>query len=410
MKYYIFSAIVQISLIMLAGCSNPVNISNPANINSTNLEKQLISSNQSFGLNLLTQVNETAEDSNISISPLSVSTALGMTINGANGATYSQMKSTLQLPGSSQTDVNQAYLNLSKTLAASDPSVSFTTANSIWSRKGLSFEQSFLNVNQQYFNAFVQSLDFTNPASVKTINNWVNTNTDGKITQIINNIPADAVMYLINAIYFKANWTNKFDSSLTKQSPFLLANGTTVQCAMMYQENNFNYYRGSNYSALQIPYGNGNFNMVIILPNSGVDVNQLLSQVDASLLEQINTGMTMQDVKLYLPRFEMSFSTLLKNPLIDLGMVDAFSPSADFSKISNTMPLKISDVLHKTYLKVGEKGTEAAAVTAVIIVTAVVSIPAPGLVFDVNHPFIFLITEKNSGAILFAGKTLNPSN
>ena len=113
------------------------------------------------------------------------------------------------------------------------------------------------------------SLYFTNPASVKTINNWVNTNTDGKITQIINNIPADAVMYLINAIYFKANWTNKFDSSLTKQSPFLLANGTTVQCAMMYQENNFNYYRGSNYSALQIPYGNGNFNMVIILPNSG---------------------------------------------------------------------------------------------------------------------------------------------
>ena len=94
-------------------------------------------------------------------------------------------------------------------------------------------------------------------------------------------------MYLINAIYFKANWTNKFDSSLTKQSPFLLANGTTVQCAMMYQENNFNYYRGSNYSALEIPYGNGNFNMVIILPNSGVDVNQLLSQVDASLLEQI---------------------------------------------------------------------------------------------------------------------------
>ena len=180
MKYYIFSAIVQISLIMLAGCSNPVNISNPANINSTNLEKQLISSNQSFDLNLLTQVNETAEDFNISISPLSVSTALGMTINGANGATYSQMKSTLQLPGSSQTDVNQAYLNLSKTLASSHPSVSFTTANSIWSRKGLSFEQSFLNVNQQYFNAFVQSLNFTKPASVNNINNWVNTNNDGQ--------------------------------------------------------------------------------------------------------------------------------------------------------------------------------------------------------------------------------------
>jgi serpin B len=410
MNNHIFSAIVLTSLILLAGCSNPVTISSPSNQNSTGLEKQLVNSTQNFGLNLFQQVNETAEDSNIFISPLSVSTALGMTINGANGETYSQMKSTLQLPGNSQTDVNQAYLNINNTLASSDPSVSFTTANSIWCRQSISFEPSFLNVNQQYFNAYVQSLDFTNPASVTTINNWVNANTKGKISQIINNIPAQAVMYLINAIYFKADWTNKFDSSLTKQSPFLLANGTTVQCAMMYQENNFNYYQGSNYCALQISYGKGNFNMMIILPNSGVDVNQLLSRFDASLLNQINTGMTKQDVKLYLPRFEMSFSTSLKNPLIDLGMVDAFSPSADFSKISNTMSLKISDVLHKTYLKVGEEGTEAAAVTAVIVVTSVVLVPASGLVFDVNHPFIFLITEKNSGAILFAGKTLNPSN
>jgi serpin B len=409
MKNYFFPAVVISILIMLAGCSNPVNISSPANKNSVDLEKQVVASSQSFGLNLLLQVNETAVDTNIFISPLSVSTALGMTINGANGETYSQMKSALQLPGNSQTDVNQAYLNLNNTLAASDPTVSFTNANSIWCKQGLSFEQSFLNVNQQYFNAYVQTLDFTNNASVGTINNWANTNTNGKITQIINSISPSTVMYLINAIYFKAAWQNKFDSLLTALKPFNLSNGSQVQCAMMYQENNFNYYQGSNYSAVQIPYGNGNYNMLIILPSSGVDVNQLLNQVNASMLEKVNTGMTKKDIKLYLPRFKVTFSTSLKNPLINLGMVDAFSQSADFSKISNSMHLMISDVLHNTYLKVGEGGTEAAAVTTVIMTGSAV-MPIPGNVFDVDHPFIFLITEKNSAAILFAGKILNPLN
>jgi serpin B len=410
MKNYFSPAVVISLLITLAGCSNPVNISSPANKNSFDLEKQVVTSSQSFGLNLLMQVNETAADTNIFISPFSVSTALGMTINGANGETYSQMKSALQLPGNSQTDVNQAYLNLNNTLAASDPTVSFTNANSIWCKQGLSFEQSFLNVNQQYFNAYVQTLDFTNNASVETINNWANTNTNGKITQIINSISPGTVMYLINAIYFKAAWQNKFDSLLTALTPFNLSNGRQIQCAMMYQENNLNYYQGSNYSAVQIPYGNGNYNMLIILPSSGVDVNQLLSQVNASILNQINTGMTKKDVKLYLPRFKESFSTSLKKPLINLGMVDAFSQSADFSKISNSMPLMISDVLHKTYLKVGEGGTEAAVVTTTVIVRLTAITPISGIVFDVDHPFIFLITEKNSGAILFAGKILNPLN
>jgi serpin B len=150
--------------------------------------------------------------------------------------------------------------------------------------------------------------------------------------------------------------------------------------------------------------------MLIILPNDSVDVNQVLSRVDLSMLNQISSGMTQQQVNLYLPRFHVSYYTSLKNPLINLGMVDAFEPLADFSNISKTMELMISDVLHKTYIKVGEQGTEAAAVTAVIMYTTSIENPEPEIVFSVDHPFIFLITEKNSGAILFAGKIVNPVN
>jgi serpin B len=336
-----------------------------------------------------------------------------MTLNGANGETYSQMKNTLQLSGSSQDEVNQAYLDLNNSLASADPKATFTTANSIWCRQGFSFNQSFLDVNKKYFNASVQSLDFTNQASVGTINSWVSENTNGKITTIINKIKSGAVMYLINAIYFNAEWKYKFDSTLTTSTfPFYTSSGILVKCAMMNQENKFNYYKGSDYCALEMPYGNGCYNMLIILPNNSGDVNQLLNSVDGAMLSQINSGMTMQDVKLYLPRFQAEYSTSLNIPLPDLGMVNAFDPSAaDFPNISSAMKLYISDVLHKTYVKVGEEGTEAAAVTAVIMsVTSGRGITDPGIVFRVDHPFIFLITEKNSGAILFAGKIVNPVN
>lgn len=398
-------------LIASFSCSSHDGIINPfSNKTLTPVDKKVASTSGLFGINLLKDIDKSEADSNIFISPLSISTALGMTLNGANGSTYTQMINTLQLSGNPQAEVNQAYLNLNNILTTADPNVSFTDANSIWCRQGLSFEQNFLDVNQKYFNAYIQSLNFTNPASVGTINTWVNDNTNGKITQIINRIPSSAVMYLINAIYFKAAWKNKFDSSLTTLKPFIPSNGSVVQCEMMKQQNNFNYYTGSNYRALEIPYGNGNFNMLIILPNDSVDVYQLLSQVNGFMLNQISAGMTQQQVTLYLPRFQVSYNISLKYPLIDLGMVNAFDPlSADFSNISKTLQLYISDVIHKTYVKVGEEGTEAAAVTAVEM-SMLAIFEDPGIVFSVDHPFVFLITEKNSGAILFAGKIVNPLN
>jgi serpin B len=398
-------------LIISFSCSSHDGIVNPfSNKTLTPLDKNVALTSNLFGINLLKDINNSEADSNIFLSPLSISSALGMTLNGANGKTYTQMLNTLQLSGNSQAQVNQAYMNLKNILTTADPTVTFTDANSIWCRQSVSFEQNFLGVNNKYFNAYIQSLDFTNPASPGIINNWVSENTNGKITQIVGKIiPPEVVMYLINAIYFKAVWEYKFDTSFTTLRPFYLQNGSVVQCKMMNQLNNFNYYAGLDYQALEIPYGNGNFNMLIILPNNSVDVNQLLSSVNGTMLNQINAGMTQaQKINLYLPRFQVNYNISLMKSLIDLGMVDAFDPfSADFSNICKTLKLYITDVIHKTYVKVDEEGTEAAAVTVVSIGAQFV-IENP--VFSVDHPFIFLITEKNSGAIIFAGKVVNPVN
>ncbi len=399
-------------LIFSFSCSSHDGVVNPLpNKIATPLDKDAASTSGIFGINLLQDINKTESDSNIIISPLSIATALGMTLNGAKGDTYSQMLSTLQLSGNSQVQVNQAYQSLNNTLSSADPGVTFTDANSIWCRQDVSFEQNFLSVNQKYFNADIQSLNFANPATIGIINTWVSDNTAGKITNIINNIPANAVMYLINAIYFKASWQSKFDSSLTRLEPFYPSTGGSVQCEMMNQQNDFNYYSVSDYQALQVPYGSGNFSMLIILPNTGIDINYLLNELNGALLNRINAGMAMQLVTLVLPRFQVSYCDSLKSPLIDLGMVNAFNPSlADFSYINPMLQLYISNVIHKTYVKVGEQGTEAAAATAVVMGTSCAGPTNPRLVFNVDHPFIFFIIEKNSGAILFAGKIVNPLN
>jgi serpin B len=398
-------------LIIIFSCSG-VNIiyAQTSNLTLTTADKDVASSSGIFGINLLKDINNSAADSNIFISPLSASTALGMTINGAKNSTYTQMKSALRLSGNSQDEINQAYLNLNNVLTNADSNVILTAANSIWCNQSIMFEQNFLDVNKKYFNSYVQNLDFANQASVGIINNWVSDNTKGKITKIISQISPYAEMYLINAIYFKAKWKHKFNSSFTKTTPFFLANGNTIQCAMMHKQDFFKYYKDKNYSALEIPYGNGNMNMLIILPDSSENVNQLLSRVDETMLNQLNAGFAYKEVNLHLPRFEINYNVSLNNSLKDLGMIDAFdSSAADFSGISKTMKLYISDVLQKTYIKVEEEGTEAAAVTSVgIIMTTSLNHESHIIVFNVDHPFIFLITEKNSGALLFAGKIVNP--
>jgi len=410
MKKYFFFVIISLLAISLLQCSNP--ISSPVQIkkNITSSDKQLVKSSELFGLKLFKQVNQAAGDTNIFISPLSVSTALGMVLNGANGKTYDEMKSVLELPGNSQDEVNQSYQNLNNLLTQIDPKVIFESANSIWYKQNLTFEQSFLDVNKTYFDAQVQALNFADPSSVNTINNWVSEKTKQKITSIIKSIPDGAVMYLINAIYFKGTWLYKFDSTATKDDNFYVTTGNPVICRMMNQKNKFEYYKADNYQAIELPYGDGDFQMLVILPSSGSDINSLINQMDENYWNNLLTSMDSAEVNLWLPKFKVEYSITLNDALKALGMTSAFAPFvADFSKIRKEKDLFISRVLHKTYVKVDEEGTEAAAVTAIEMGTTAVGPGEKQIYMKVDHPFIFAIRENTSGAILFIGKVVNPN-
>jgi serpin B len=398
--------------ILCAFCLSYITIlAQPVNQPLTTTDKQVAASTEPFGINLLREISNSDTDINIFISPLSVSTALGMTINGATGNTYDQMKSTLRLPGNTQDEINRSFLNIGNILTVADTNIIFNDANSIWCRQGTTFEQRFLDINKTFFNAEIQSLDFNSHSSVDAINNWARINTKGKISQIISGIPGDAVMYLINAIYFKAVWKYKFDLKSTILSPFHLADGGEVKCKLMYQVNNFNYYKSSDFAALEIPYCKDNIEMLVILPNDNRDINKMLDEFESPTFSQILSGMKSYRVILKLPKFEINYNISLKNTLKNLGLTDAFnSEGAEFPNINGTDKIYISDILHKTYIKVGEENTEAAAVTSIRMgaLTAAFHNPPPPIPFIVDHPFLFFIMDKNSGGCLFAGKIVNP--
>ena len=410
MRKYFYIFIFSLLAFILWQCSNPVSSPIQINKNITASDKQLVQSSRLFGLKLFKQVNQSAGDTNIFISPISISTALGMVLNGANGKTYDEIKSTLELPGNTQEEINKSYKNLNNLLTQIDPKVIFESANSIWYRQDVSFEQSFLNINKTYFDAEVQALNFADPSAVNTINNWVSEKTKQKITGIIDRIPQDAVMYLINAIYFKGTWLYKFDSTATKDDNFYVTPGNPVICKMMDQKNKFDYYQSDNYQAIKLPYGNGDFEMLVILPSSGTDINSLINQMDDSYWNNLLAKMDSAEVNLWLPKFKIEYSITLNDALKALGMTSAFdSTTADFSNIRKGKDLFISRVLHKTYVKVDEEGTEAAGVTAVEFTRSSVSPGNNEVYMKINRPFIFAIRENSSGAILFVGKVVNPN-
>jgi len=261
----------------------------------------------------------------------------------------------------------------------------------------------FLQTNSTYFHAKIQALDFSNPASVNTINNWVNQSTDGKIPVVINQIPGDAIMYLINAIYFKSSWKEKFDPKATLSLPFYRPDNSQVQASFMRGDINFNAYYDNNVSVFELPYSNDKYSMVIALPAHGISLNQLVTGLTTAQWQTWMSGLKPDKAPITLPKFKFSYSVLLNNALTDLGLGIVFSGNANFSLINPIAPLVISKVRHKAYVETDESGTTAAAVTTVVIATTARA-PLP----PINRPFMFAIREMSSGLILFTGAVNDP--
>jgi len=304
------------------------------------------------------------------------------------------------MSGMSVDEINEYYQIMQNSLTTVDRSTKLNIANSIWYKDGYPIYPAFLDINRKYFDAEVSALDFANPKSLDIINNWCSDKTNGLIKNPLDKIPADAIMYLINAIYFKGIWSSEFKKKDTSERDFTTANGASHKVDMMQQEQIFNYFEDEDAQYLDMPYGNKAFSMAVILPKQGNTIDDYLKSFDLESWSEIMQNLSPREIKVYFPKFKVKSKLELKNILATMGMPQAFTPQADFSRMSE-IDLMISRIIHSTYCDVNEKGTEAAAVTIVeMIETAMPQNP----VFNVNRPFVFIIREKSTGVILFMGK------
>ena len=358
------------------------------------------SANTRFGFKLLQDLRERDSGANIFISPLSISIALTMTYNGAVGETERAMAEVLEIGGLDRDTVNHSNAALRNSLEDPDPKVEISIANSIWSRQGVEFNPDFLERNRVFFGAEVASLDFSAPQATETINEWVNTNTNGKIEKIVDRISPQTLLFLINAIYFKGNWQDEFDKSQTRPGIFHLSDGNEKRVEMMRREGEYLYFRGENFEATSLPYGDGRLGMYIFLPNRDSNLNKFLGNLNAGNWGDWISQFQDRRHDMILPRFKLEYEVSLNDTLEALGMGIAFGSGADFSGMGPS--LFISEVKHKTFVEVNEEGTEAAAVTAVV---GVKSVPS---VFRVDRPFFFAIYDAETETILFMGTVTEP--
>jgi serine protease inhibitor len=396
-------------LLLIFGC----NVTEPTEPlrELTSSEVELVEADNSFGLKLFKEINSKETNSNIFISPLSISMALGMTYNGARESTEEAMRTTLEFGDLSMGEINESYKSLIELLERIDSDVEFNIANSIWHRDDRVFEQDFFERCRDYFDARVSGLDFSQDEAVKdTINNWVEEHTNGRIKDILDYVDPLAVIYLVNAIYFNGTWTYQFNEEDTEDEPFYLLGGGTKDCKMMQVKSKFKYFEDSLLQAVDIPYGNGNYSMTVILPGYGKDIDQFIAGLTQEKWDEWMSSFCEDSVNLFLPKLKLEYKVeeKLKKALIDMGMGIAFEPGfANFTGMYERGGIWIEKIIHKTFLEVDEEGTEAAAATVVEMWESA----GPGMehpTIFVNRPYIFAIRENHSGTILFIGKIIEP--
>ena len=371
----------------------------------TTRQGEKASADNAFSFKMFKEVSALAEEPNTFFSPLSLNMALGMLYNGASGETRAEMAEVLGMADFTDTEINEYYKKMSQALLNIDPLTDISIANSIWYREGFPVKQSFIDINQEYFDAVVKSLDFSKSDAVDIINKWCAEKTKDRIEKIIE-APIDdlTMMYLINALYFKSNWQFKFDKANTRQDDFTKADNQKIKVNMMIQSERFPYYADQFLKCVEMPYGNGAFSMVAILPADNMNIDQLIEYLDNTVWENIVENLHEQKIGLGLPRFKIECDIPLIEPIKNMGMQLIFNKDlADLTNISNVRPLFVSDIKQKTFVEVNEEGTEAAAVT-VIGISADSAPPS----FFANRPFLYLIKEKSTGAILFIGRMDEP--
>jgi serpin B len=385
------------------------------NISEAELQ-ELSAGNRAFAIDLYQAINGGSD--NLFFSPYSISLALAMTYGGAREKTAQQMAETLHfsLPDEVlHAGFNALDLELDSRNNEGDemmPGFKLNIANSAWTQYDRPFEQAYLDLLAENYDAGLYLTDFVGDpeGSREAINEWVSQETEGKIEDLIPSGAIDALTRLVlaNAIYFNATWQNTFEETLTRDAPFTLLDGSQVTVPMMALSSakSLGYTTGENFEAVELPYSGGQLSMVIFIPDEGSFEAFEASLTSAKLTELLD-NMEIKQVELQMPRFGFESEFGLASTLQQMGMQDAFNAQvADFSGMDGTKELFISNVVHKAFVDVDEEGTEAAAATAVII--GVTSMPVTDIQLTIDQPFIFLIQDKPTGSILFLGRVLDP--
>jgi serpin B len=381
----------------------------PLQKKTVNSDTRIVESSNKFGFKLFSEVlKDDKGEKNVFISPSSVAIALAMTYNGASGSTQQAMAKTLELQGMTLPEINSSYAAaLKQLLDTQDAKVQLSIANSLWANQDVSFAPDFLKRTQDFYQAKVSNLNFKDAAASTIINNWVEENTKGKITKIVETIQPNQVLFLINAIYFKGNWSNEFDKSQTAQYPFYITSGRRKQHPMMSQEGNYRYYESEQFQAVSLPYGkDGKVSFYIFLPKQNSNLKAFYQDLNIENWEKWMTQFNEQKGFIRLPRFKTDYDVTLNDALKTLGMEEAFSSKANFSGMGKNFA--ISQVKHKTFVEVNEEGTEAAAATSVGIVTTSLREEPEPFRMIVDRPFFCAIRDNQTGNILFMGSIIEP--
>ena len=369
------------------------------------VDQGLVSLNTDFALKIFKELSNEDKNTNVFISPISISLAAAMAYNGAKNSTQQEIAETLEFKDYNIEGLNSSFKVLLSSMTDIDEMVQIYTGNSIWCKKDFSIEKDFTDLARNYYNASIYNEDFNNPDTAGKMNDWVSKATEGKISNIVSpQALKDAVMYLVNAIYFKGQWTDKFKAEDTKEDDFFLIDKNIKKVQMMANNKKYEYYEGDDFQMIRMPYGRGKAAMYVLLPNEGIGINDFTNSLSRDLLNKYISEAMITEAMLKFPRFNIEYGAKsLVEPLKNLGMVNAFSAEkADFSSIAPLM--FISQIEHKAIIEVNEEGTVAAAASSIGMgATAVRPVE-----FIVNRPFILLIRDDRTGNILFIGKILKP--
>lgn len=371
-------------------------------------QERLVQANTGFGFDLMNQISQAQPDANVFISPYSVSSVLQMVENGAAGATLSEMQTALRTSGLSPDSLNPAFQVLDQQFAALKD-VTLNLANGLWYQNGFHIKPAFADANRRFFRAELAGVDFSSPNSAQSINGWCDQHTKGKIKQVVQfPFPPLTRLILANAIYFKGDWTEPFKANLTRPRDFHLPGGQTKPTPMMEQSGHFSYQETSDFQAVRLPY-KGGLRMELYLPATNSSPRKLVADFARSDWQKsVQAGFSSREGSVTLPKFKMEFEVKLNDPLKALGMKAAFA-NADFSGIADG-PVFISEVKQKSFVEVNETGTEAAAVTVVTMRAMAIMMPQTGrFTMVLDRPFFFVISEVNTGSILFMGIVSNPA-